>query len=82
MSELTNRYTPTEDNKETAALAATLAPQFPDGFCMVMSIANRERNSTAGRAVEVTVKQAAKLIVEKTHRLATPDEIEVFRSAR
>ncbi len=71
-----------QQNEEIAALAVTLATRFPTGFCMVASIDCPARNTEAGAVKEVGVQRAAELIVEKTHKLATPDEIEAYRLRR
>jgi hypothetical protein len=59
---------------------AELSPMFPDDCCLMMSLTNRDRNSTAGHVCETNVAQAAKLIVENTHRLASSEEISAFKS--
>jgi hypothetical protein len=69
-----------QHNQDIADAVRELSPRYPDDTVIVMSLTNRDRNSTAGRVVEVNVKQAAKLVVEKTHRLATAEEIEAFKS--
>ena len=57
------------------AKRAELSAQFPSGYCYVMSLANRDRNSTAGNIAEVCVDTAARTIIEGTHRLTTADEL-------
>lgn len=69
-----------QHNQDIADAIKELQPQFPEGYCIVVSMLNRERNSTAGAIKEVTVQQAGKLTVEMTHRLATLDEIETFKA--
>ncbi len=69
-----------QHNQDIAEALAILTPQYPDGSCLVMSITNRDRNSTAGHVCEVSVAQAAKLTVELTHRIATPDEQAAFKA--
>lgn len=59
-----------------------LTKQIPSGFCLVMSVANLEKNSTAGNLCEVTVADAARLLTDGTHRLATPEEVDGHRSAQ
>jgi hypothetical protein len=69
-----------QHNKDIKDKIAELSPMFPDDTVLVTSILNRERNSTPGRTVEVSVFQASKLTVENTHRLATPDEVEAYKA--
>lgn len=65
--------------QDVQAKVEELTPLFPNGFCMVMSLSNRERNTTPGKVCEVSVRSAARGIVENTHRLATPQEVVVFQ---
>lgn len=58
---------------------------LPEGdFQYVISIENEDQgpNCSPGRVVEVPREQAAQRIVEKTHRLATEEEIETFRNGQ
>jgi hypothetical protein len=68
-------------NQDIREAAAKLMQEYPHGYLHVTSISNRERNSTAGHTVEVSVAQAGKLLVENTHRVATPEEIAAFHVA-
>jgi hypothetical protein len=58
---------------------AALTPQFPDGACLVISIRLAGRPSPAGSICEVNIDNAARLITEGTHRLASKEEIQSFR---
>lgn len=51
----------------------------PEGCCLVVSVENLERNSTAGHICEVPNEQAAQLLTEGTHRLAAKEETAQFR---
>jgi hypothetical protein len=57
----------------------TLAEQYPQGCCLVVSVDNLEHNSVAGHICEVPTGQAARLLTESTHRLATKEETAAFR---
>jgi hypothetical protein len=57
----------------------TLAPQHPSGFCLVMSLDNSQKNSTPGNLCEVTVADAARLLMDGTHRVATADEFNAYK---
>jgi hypothetical protein len=54
---------------------AELGAQFSNGSCAVVSV-NRANNG----ACEVTLDNAARLLVEGTHRLATDSEIDAFHA--
>jgi hypothetical protein len=69
-----------QHNQDIKNTIAELLPEYPDDAVIVMSLANRDRNSTAGHVCECTVSHAARLIVENTYRIATPDEVEAFRA--
>jgi hypothetical protein len=56
-----------------------LTSQFSDGACLVVSIAIPGRRGTAGNICEVTLDNAARLLVEGTHRLASTEESHAFR---
>jgi hypothetical protein len=57
--------------------ADDLLRAYPSGFCLVMSASPGTHS-----AVEVTVDNAARLIVESSHRLATVTECEAFHAAQ
>jgi len=46
----------------------------------LISLDNREKGSTSGRVVQATRDTAAKLIFERTHRVATENEIRAYLS--
>lgn len=54
---------------------AELGAQFPNGCCAVVSV-NRVNNGP----VEVTLDNAARVLVEGTHRLANAGEIEAYNA--
>lgn len=58
---------------------AALDSQFSDGACLVTSIRLPGRQCTAGVVCEVSLDIAARLLVEGTHRLASPEESHTFR---
>ena len=61
---------------------ADLANQFPKGFCLVVSVFNLGKNSTADTFCEVRVGDAARLITDETHRLASDDEAAAYYAAQ
>jgi hypothetical protein len=58
----------------------TLAKQHPSGFCLVVSVFDPQKNSTAGSICEVSVQDAARLTFDGTHRVATDDETCAYRN--
>jgi hypothetical protein len=52
-----------------------LRQQFPEGCTFVMSLDSDDPYSIGGRVCEVNVDTAARVICEKTHRLASKEEI-------
>lgn len=56
-----------------------LEGQYPKGYCLVQTVFNPNTNTVGGVTCEVSVDQAARLITEGSHRLATKEEAEVFR---
>lgn len=59
-----------------------LAAQYPDGCLLVVSVANLLRGTTPGNICEVTVDNAARLILEGTHREATAEEIRAYEEGQ
>lgn len=57
-----------------------LAKQNPQGFCLVISVANLEKNSTAGTPCEVSLYDAARLMTDGTHRVANEKEADAYRN--
>ncbi len=55
-----------------------LAEKYPDRIVHVTSLKNSMRNSTAGTTLGATPYNAARCIVDETHREATEDEIRGF----
>jgi hypothetical protein len=64
---------------EVRKQAARLDEQFPQGFCLLTSVANRDKGTVAGNVTEVANDNAARCLAEATHRLATPEEVESWR---
>jgi len=60
------------------AKMAELEKTSPGGVVYVTSLFNRERNSQAGSTLSATVENAARVITDGTHRLATQDEVDAF----
>jgi hypothetical protein len=50
------------------------------GSVLLVSVENLDKNSTAGNLCEVSVENAARCIVEGTHRLGTDEEYATFRA--
>ena len=59
-----------------------LDSQFSDGACLVTSVKLPGRQCTAGTVCEVSLDIAARLLVEGTHALASPDDIRAFQQAQ
>jgi hypothetical protein len=57
---------------------ARLEKEFPDQEVYVTSVFHRERNSTAGRTLSASYRNAARVITDGTHRIATDDEVKAF----
>ncbi len=62
------------------AQRAVLDVQFPEGFCHLCSIANRDRDTVAGNVTVVANDNAARCLAEGTHRIATPQEIDGWKA--
>jgi hypothetical protein len=60
---------------------AELQAAYQTGFLHVVSLKNVTHSTTAGRVVQVSILDAAKLIVDATHRPATAEEIQGFMVA-
>jgi hypothetical protein len=58
-----------------------LEAKFPEGCCLVISVDNLNKASTAGHVCEVTTTSAAQLLVDGTHRLVTEAEATKFRQS-
>lgn len=56
-----------------------LESQFSEGACLVVSVSVLGRYTTPGNVCEVTLDNAARLLVEGTHKLASPEESHAFR---
>jgi hypothetical protein len=54
---------------------AELQKQFPQGFCHVCSIGNKTSRAVAGSVTAASLEVAARCLTERTHRLATDDEV-------
>ncbi len=55
--------------------AARLDEQFPQGFCLLTSVDNRDKGTVAGNVTEVANDNAARCLAEGTHRIASAEEI-------
>ena len=62
--------------------AEILDKQHPDRTCLVTSVNRPGRPGTPGNTCEVTTRNAARLIVEGTHCIATEAEAKAFREAQ
>lgn len=56
-----------------------LTKQNPSGFCLIVSVHNLQKNSTAGNIAEVSNYNAARFITEGTHRVATDTEVQTYQ---
>lgn len=63
-----------------AKIRGELDSQFPEGFLYVTSLDNFAKLSTPGTVSQVTTDSAARLIVDGTHKVSTPDEIAGFEA--
>src|SRR4051812_12289705 len=63
-----------------AKIRGELDEQFPDGFLYVTSLDNFAKLTTPGTVTQVSNDSAARLIVDKTHKVSTPDEIAGFEA--
>jgi hypothetical protein len=59
-----------------------LQVKFPNGDCVVVSVANELKATTAGHFFEVPVSNAAQLLTDGTHRIASEDEAGDFYKAQ
>ena len=55
--------------------------RIKDDFVFVISIADEVSGSRGGATCQVAREDAAILLVKKTHRLATADEVAAYRAA-
>jgi hypothetical protein len=58
---------------------AELRQGRPHNVVYITSLFHRDRNSTAGTTVSASCANAARVITDGTHRIATPDEIKAFQ---
>ncbi|WP_321471140.1 hypothetical protein [uncultured Paludibaculum sp.] len=72
----------TEKALKTRAKRIELEAQFPSGDCVLVSVQSDTHNTKGGLTMEAPVDNAARHLVEGTHRLATEDEIKAFRTAQ
>lgn len=59
-----------------------LTRTFPSGCCVVLSVYNLAANSQPGGITECDLANAARIITDGTHRLATDKEAADFYSQR
>lgn len=57
----------------------TMAKANPSGYLLVISLDDPQRNVTPGAVCEVSTADAARLLLERTHRVCTPDEVQAYR---
>ena len=57
----------------------TLAKVNPSGYLLVISLDDPQRNVTPGAVCEVSTADAARLLLDRTHRVCTPDEVQAYR---
>ena len=57
------------------AQRVALDEKYPAGHCHLTSVANRNKGTVDGSVTEVANDNAARCLVEATHRLATDDEV-------
>lgn len=57
---------------------AQLEREFPNDIVYVTSVRHREKNSVAGQTLSATHANAARVITDGTHRLATAEEVRGF----
>jgi len=55
-----------------------ITPKYPNGVVHLVSRHNREKNTTAGTICTSSIEHAAECLVNNTHDLATPDQIQDF----
>jgi hypothetical protein len=60
------------------AVEAELERSYPGGVVYVTSLFHRERNSTPGCTLSASWSNAARVLTDGTHRLATPEEVDAF----
>jgi hypothetical protein len=65
------------DIRQTAKAIRETMEAMPDRDVYVVSVDNWDKGTTAGCIVQMSRATAARGLVERTHRLATPEEIEV-----
>jgi hypothetical protein len=68
----------TEYYRELNDTAKDLERSHPDGVVHVTSLRNREKNSVAGKTLSAGCRNAARVITDGTHRVATLEEINAF----
>ena len=57
---------------------AEFEKKHPDGVVYVTSMFHRERNSTPGRTISASCRNAARVIADGTHREASKEEVDAF----
>jgi hypothetical protein len=55
-----------------------ITPKYPSGVVHLVSRHNREKNTTAGTICTANLVHAAECLVNNTHDLATPDQIQAY----
>jgi hypothetical protein len=64
------------------ALRDRLKTRNPDGYLLIMSVANTLKGSTPGNIVEVDPTIGARCLLAGTHREANPEEVQQFRESQ
>lgn len=59
-----------------------LDAQYPEGYCVLVSVQSDTYNTKGGVPMEMPNDNAARHLVEGTHKLATDAELDAFRAAQ
>jgi len=63
-----------------AAKHAELRGLYPHGYLYVVTREVAEKRQTAGAVHEVSVRTAARLLVENSHDIATPEQVDSYNA--
>lgn len=66
-------------SEQVKAKLVQLAERFPTGDCVLVSVQSETYTTVGGMTMEMPIENAARHMVEGTHRLATDAEINTFR---
>jgi len=67
-------------NLDVLSTLRELQATHPSGFVYITSVKNREKTTSAGTVCEVSLPAAARHLIEHTHVLSTPAEIEEYQA--